>query len=51
VAVKVTTRPAELVASSVMFAGRLRTGAPVSWTVTLNELEPVLLWASVAASA
>ena len=47
-AAKVTTAPAELVASTVMFDGTVTTGAVVSTTVTVNVLLPVLPAASVA---
>jgi hypothetical protein len=46
-AVNVITFPLGLVASSVMFAGTVTTGAVVSSTVIVNELEPVLLALSV----
>ena len=36
VATYVTTAPAALVASAMMFAGRCRVGAVVSWTVTVK---------------
>jgi len=47
-AVYVTTAPDGLVACTVMFAGTVTTGGVVSWTVTENDPEPVLLCASVA---
>src|SRR5262249_38664745 len=43
-----TTAPAALVASAMMFGGTVTTGPVVSWTFTVNEAEPVLVWASVA---
>jgi hypothetical protein len=47
-AVYVTTAPPGPVAGTVMFPGTVRTGGVVSWTVTENDPEPVLLCASVA---
>jgi hypothetical protein len=44
----VNAAPAGPVASTVAFAGTVRTGGAVSLTVTVNEAEPVLLCASVA---
>jgi hypothetical protein len=44
----VKTAPAGPVASTVAFAGTVRTGGAVSLTVTVNEADPVLLCASVA---
>ena len=48
VAVNVTTRPAELVASNVILAGSESVGAVVSLTVMVKDPDPVLLAASVA---
>jgi hypothetical protein len=45
----VNTAPAGPVASIVAFAGTVRTGGAVSLTVTVNEAEPALPCASVAA--
>jgi hypothetical protein len=47
-ALKVTTAPAALVASTVAFAGTVTTGPVVSVTVTVNEAAPLLPCASVA---
>jgi hypothetical protein len=51
VAVKVTTLPEELVASSVMLDGSVRTGAVVSRTVIVKLAVPVLPDESVAEHA
>ena len=48
VAVNVTTAPAELVASVVISAGTVTTGAVVSTTVTVKVADPVLPALSVA---
>ena len=48
VAVNETTRPAELVASSVILAGNVSVGAVVSLTVMVNDAVPVLPAVSVA---
>jgi hypothetical protein len=50
VAVKVTTLPEELVASSVMLDGSVRTGAVVSRTVIVKLAVPVLPDGLLAAS-
>src|SRR2546422_3042171 len=47
-AVKMKTRPAALVASTVEFAGTVTTGPVVSVTVTVNEAELLLPCASLA---
>jgi hypothetical protein len=49
VAAKVTVAPDDDVAAAVIGAGSVRRGAVVSRTVTLNEADPLLLLASVAA--
>ena len=47
-AANVAETPPGPVASKVMPAGTVTTGAVVSWTVTVNDAVPMLLWASVA---